>query len=545
MSTFSRFSRRGASTHDAQAHAADHLRYDRRAFLRRIGLGGAVCLTAGSLPATGLFDFPLAAALNASGGDRKLVLIRLKGGNDGLNTIVPLYALDAYRAARPTLAHAESSLLSLNTDFGVPPSMADARSLWSAGRMRVVNGVGYDDSSLSHFTGADIVASGNDNPDENGDGWLARYYVSQNPDYRVDPAEHPPAVKIGGPTSVLFNDPDKVDISANFANADRLEELANRGQLFDAANPPDDCYHGDQVSFLRTVFNASELYSTAIATAYRESTTEAEYRGTLGEQLRLVARLIKGGLRTQFYLVTLDGFDTHVGQAGAHEDLLADLSGAVRAFYDDLDAGNQSEDVLTMTYSEFGRRVDQNASGGTDHGTAMPVLFFGPALGGSGAHGGRPDLQDTDPNGNLRPTVDFRSLYATVLEQWFCLDVGAVNDILGTNYPRLSDLGFVCGTNSVNAVSLAPAIGHRVLPAGGAGYVLEIDLERTTRLAVAIVTLDGKQLRRLPPRSYATGNHQIPFTLPEVGGRVALLAYTLLTDQGRHGGRFMTQSGSR
>jgi len=534
--------RPGTSLKDKDAHAADHRNYGRRNFLRTLGLGGAATLAAGKLPATSLFDFPLATALNGNFSDRKLVLIRLKGGNDGLNTIVPLYALDRYRAVRPTLAVPENELIGLNTNFGIPQAMNAVKPLWDGNKMRVVNSVAYADQSLSHFTGADIMASGNSDLAENGDGWLARYYVSQNPDYRTDTSGDPPAVKIGGPTSVLFNDSDKIDISANFANANRLEDLASSGVLYNNQDAPDDCYYGDQVLFLRTIANAATLYTTAIADAYQNSTTEADYTTSLGEQLRLVARLIKGGLKTQLYLVTLDGFDTHVGQNGGgnHPGLLEDMSKAVAAFYEDLSAGNKDEEVLSMTYSEFGRRVEENGVGGTDHGSALPVMFFGPALGGSGTHGLNPDLNDLDPVGNLRFGTDFRSLYATVLENWLCIDGGTVNDILGGDYDRLDELGLECDATSTGFVPTnTSGLRHRVIARSALAYELELILPRATRLEVDVVALSGLRLQRLGGRLYPAGTHRLAFTLPQLRGHVAAVAYSVRANGRRYGGKFV------
>ncbi|MEM9260088.1 MAG: hypothetical protein AAGA62_10615, partial [Bacteroidota bacterium] len=274
--------RSGATLKNHRAHAQDHENWSRRNFLRTIGLAGATSFGLAGLPLTGLYGFPLAAAAAAGGSDRKLVLIRLKGGNDGLNTIVPLYNYDEYRNARPTLRHQETDLLNLNTNFAIPTAMQNLNPLWEEGQLRVVNSVGYPDHNLSHFTSADIMASGNSNVDENGDGWLARYYTSVNPDYLENPPNTPPAIKIGGPTSILFNDENKVDISANFPTADRLAEVAETGVLYNADVAPDDCYYGEQVIFLRTIANAAARYSASIFEAYGRGANDVEYTTSLG-----------------------------------------------------------------------------------------------------------------------------------------------------------------------------------------------------------------------------------------------------------------------
>ncbi|MEL7162021.1 MAG: hypothetical protein AAFN92_14765, partial [Bacteroidota bacterium] len=273
--------RRGYDLRDAKAHQQDHQHWSRRSFLRTLGLAGATSVGLSALPLSGLYGFPLATVLDGARDNRKLVLIRLKGGNDGLNTIVPLFDYDRYANLRPTLRHRENELIGLDADFAMPAVMSDLRPLWTEDKMRIVNSVGYPDHSLSHFTGADIMASGDSNIEENGDGWLARYYASVNPAYRENPPSVPPAIKIGGPTSILFNDPDKVDISANFPTAAGLEEVATTGRLFNDQVAPDACYYGEQVTFLRTIGNAAYRYSSAIFDAYSAADNGVEYTSSL------------------------------------------------------------------------------------------------------------------------------------------------------------------------------------------------------------------------------------------------------------------------
>jgi uncharacterized protein (DUF1501 family) len=520
--------RPGTDLSDQDAHRADHKTWSRRNFLQTIGLAGATGFTMSGLPITSLFAAPLTDAL---GGDseRKLVLIRLKGGNDGLNTFVPLYAYDTYREARPRLAHAEPDLTTLTERFAMPTAMNPLTSLWDSGQMRVVNSVGYPNHSLSHFTGADIMGSGDSNPAENVSGWLARYYVDQNPDYIENPGSFPPAVKIGGPTSLIFNDEDGIDLSANFASAGQLNDLAQTGRAFNNQEAPDTCYYGEQVIFLRTIANAAATYSTAIFEAYQNSQTEADYGSTLGEQLKLVARLIKGGLPTQFYLVTLDGFDTHVSQntTADHLGLLNDLSTAVRAFYEDLAAGGRDGEVLSMTYSEFGRRVEQNGFNGTDHGTALPVMFFGPALEGSGFHGLEPDLTDLDEFGNLRFGTDFRAIYATVLQEWLCLAPETVDAVLGDSYQRLTDIGISCSISSTFVPAQRQQPLHRLATLGGGQYQLILDVPRSGKLTVEILTIGGQRVQRIASQYYHAGTHQIPFSLSHLSIELMPMVYVI------------------
>lgn len=536
--------RRGTDLSDSAAHSADHRSWSRRGFMKMLGLAGAANVTAGMLPVTSLFAAPLTAALG-EGGDRKLVLIRLKGGNDGLNTFVPLYQFDTYQNARPTLAHAQADLLNLNSEFAMPTVMQDLEPLWMQGKMRVINSVGYPNHNLSHFTGSDIIASGSADTTENSNGWPARYFVNQNPDYITDPCPFPPAVKIGGPSVVLFNDENGLDLSANFANTQQLNSFLESGSLYDNINAPNDCYNGEQVLFLRTVANAASLYGTAIFDAYNSSETQADYGSNttgLAEQLKLTARLIKGGLETQFYLVTLDGFDTHVSQNGfgngGHLALLEEVSSAVKAFYEDLAAGDKDKDVLSMTFSEFGRRVEENGFSGTDHGTAMPVMLFGSALEGNDFHGTPPDLTELDAAGNLQFGTDFRSIYATILEHWLCLDADVTDEILGAEYERLDDLGFACTSTPIFDVP-APQLTHRMATLGGGAYNLLLHLPTAGRVRLDIFTADGIRLGTFADGEYPAGPNTLPISLAQLPVEQIPLVYVLDYNGRRSSGKFI------
>ena len=534
--------RPGTTLADERAHRSDHRAWSRRSFLRTLGLAGAANVALQGLPISALAGTALTSAIGA-GGPRKLVLLRLKGGNDGLNTFIPLYQYAQYQSARPSLAYAQNELLGLTDAFAMPSAMQALQPLWNNQQMRVVNSVGYPNHNLSHFTGADIMASGNSDPGSNADGWPARYFVQQNPDYLATPCPFPPAVKIGGPTSVLFNSPDQIDISANFATTAQLNALiANDGALYNNLDAPDNCYYGEQVLYLRTVANSAALYGEAVAAAYNESSTEAAYSGNLGEQLRLVARLIKGDLQTQFFLVTLDGFDTHVGQNGGgnHPGLLTELSAAVNAFYTDLAADDRDGDVLTMTYSEFGRRVNENGFGGTDHGTALPVMLFGPALGGSDFHGTPPDLTDLDATGNLRYGTDFRSIYATLLQEWLCLDATTTDTVLGDDYPRLPELGLQCLTTSAPlSPQPARAADHRLLTLGGGQYRIEFEVGRAGRIRIDIRSVDGRLVRTLTDRYYTPGAHVLDFDLHRLSVDLIPLVYVIHHGGARRSGSFV------
>ena len=439
----------GTRLHD-DGHEDHHLS-SRRRFLRNLGLLTTGTALVPGLPLNALGSSSLSQALLDNPTDRVLVLVRLKGGNDGLNTIIPTYAFSAYQNARPTIAYAQSQLQALTPELAVSSDFAEGYDLWQRDSMRVVNGVGYPDASLSHFRGTDILASASDANEILTSGWLGRHLDACFPDYLSNPPSAPPAIQIGGAGSISFNNDENISLSVTVNNVNELAELAETGELYDTTNLPD-CLYGSQLGYLRSVANSAFVFAGGIEQAYNLGANSVAYAGgELSDQLALVARLIKCGLETRIFLVTLEGFDTHATQENDHPRLLRELGISLKAFYDDLAVSGDDQRVISTTFSEFGRRIEQNASNGTDHGTASPQLLFGPALNGNGVHGDAPDLNAPDANGNLVFTTDFRSVYASLLENWLCVPAADVDTVLGGTFPRI-DLGFDCltvGTRNV------------------------------------------------------------------------------------------------
>jgi len=378
------------------------------------------------------------AIMSGGADDRILVLIRLKGGNDGLNTIIPLYDYDTYIQGRPRIGIPENNVINLSNAHGVPISMQSIIPLWNDGAMKVINGVGYENHNLSYFTSTDIWNSANQDIENSMDssGWLGRYILDKNPDYLENLPAVPGAIKISSGSNISFHNPDRIDLAVNFNTPERLLNIAETGFLYDTNNLPDDCYYGEQVGFIRSIMNVTANYAPQISAAYRLGENSVSYSNNeLSRQLSIVERLIKGQLGTKLYMFTLDGFDTYENQNDKHPQLMRNLTDAVKEFYQDLESDQIHDKVLSMTMSEFGRRINEN-DGGTDHGTAAPIMMFGPALNGNGVLGDNPDLRDVDMNGNLKHTTDFRSIYATVLEYWLCLDPIQVDSILGGSFNR-------------------------------------------------------------------------------------------------------------
>ncbi|TXB63201.1 DUF1501 domain-containing protein [Phaeodactylibacter luteus] len=499
----------GSALEHGEAHERDHHFRSRRSFLRNLGLfsGGAMLL--GNTPVAALANNPLAWGLANANTNRALVLIRFKGGNDGLNTIIPVFDYGTYQAARPSIHIPQSELLNLNGAFAMPNYMSGLSDMWQDGQMKVVNSVGYADQNLSHFRSTDIWATGSDSEVMDTSGWLGRLLEGQFPDFITDPPEAPPAIQIGGSGTYVFDDSMGNNMSVQVEDPEALYEIAQNGELYDPLSVPE-CYYGEQIAYLRTVANNTFRYAEVISQAYNSAENSNDYPNNLGRQLALVARLIKGGLDTKLYMVTLDGFDTHAGQANQHANLMNNLAESVKAFYEDLAAANRSEDVLCMSFSEFGRRIEQNASNGTDHGAASCMLLFGPALNGNGILGQNPDMHDVDDAGNLKFGTDFRQIYATVLEKWLCVDHSTVDEVMGQYFERMGGLGISCAPTPVFDLPAA-RIRHWAAPESREETAIYYVLPHGAEVQVEVFNMFGQPVGKLFRGWQPAGQHRQAF----------------------------------
>lgn len=502
--------RLGSALEHGAAHERDHQHWSRRSFLQSLGItsGGSILL--GSLPVSAMLTSPLAFALSEGESDRILVMIRLKGGNDGLNTIIPLADYGTYQSLRPTIRTAQSDTWNLNPAFGMPKTMQTLQPVWQEGKMKVVHSVGYPDQNLSHFRSSDIWASASDSAVLDDSGWLGRYLQTLYPDFLMNPPALPPAIQIGSVGNLAFNDKNDVNISVSLNDPNELFEIAQNGQLYPLTNLPD-CLYGEQLGYMRAVANSTFVYAGVIKKSYDLGKNQIEYpNGSLGKQLALVSRLIKGNLGTKFYMVTLDGFDTHARQNELHPALLKEVADSINAFYKDLAFSAKDKDVLAMTISEFGRRPEQNASNGCDHGAAAPLLLFGEGLNGNGLVGTAPNLRDLDRDGNLKFGTDFRSIYATVLENWLCINANTVNAVLGKNFPRLN-LGLACrNTTAVQGIAV-PTIQHEARYISSQQIDIHYTLPEATMVKLDVFNMLGQPVATLVNGFQLEGAHQVTF----------------------------------
>ncbi len=490
------------------SHDQEHATWNRRSFIQALGLAGAGSIMLGGTNVSASAPSPLSVALSQSENDNILVIIRLKGGNDGLNTIVPLYDYDTYANLRPTIRHQENELLSLSPDFAIPSYMNALESVWGEGNMKIIHGVGYPDQSLSHFRSSDIWASADAINDEQ-TGWWGRYFEDLYPDYLINPPEIPPAIQIGSIGNLIFEGTNS-NYAFSVADPNQLANIAQTGGLHDVVNLPE-CVYGDKLLFLRAQTNTTLTYAEVINDAYMASSNQATYlQDDLSEQLAIIARMIKGGLGTKVYMVSLGGFDTHANQVNKQRGLHENLASGIKSFYEDLASEGYDDKVLGMTISEFGRRPYENGSNGTDHGTASPTFLFGAGLNGSGFVGAHPDINASawDNNDNLVPTTDFRDVYASVLTDWFCIDPSVVNTILlNDNYQTLN-LGLNCQGLSIPDFSNVSHFSHVATYRDNRTFI-EINMQNTAHVEVKLFNILGQEMASLCNEVLTPGNHII------------------------------------
>ena len=378
--------------------------------------------------------------------DHVLVIIQMNGGNDGLNMVIPKDNYSNYFNARSNIAIPENKILALqgNNKTGLHPAMKGIQELYNNGKAAIVQAAGYPQPNLSHFRATDIWMSGSESDEVIDTGWVGRYLNYEFPNfpngYPNATMPDPLAIQIGSVSSLTFHGP-AMGMAMSITNPTSFYKIVD-----DVQDPAPPTRAGKELTFIREIARQTELFAGSIKKAATNATQQLPYPtdNRLADQLKVVARLIKGGLKTRVYMVSYGGFDTHSMQTdtvdptiGKHADLLKELSDAVKAFQDDL-AFLQIEDrVLSFTFSEFGRRIKSNFSVGTDHGAAAPMFIFGSKV-QSGVLGENPSITaNTTVNNNIPHQYDYRSVYASILEKWFCADNMALQSVLLKNFQSL------------------------------------------------------------------------------------------------------------
>ena len=346
--------------------------------------------------------------------NKKVVIIQLKGGNDGLNTVVP-FNNDIYYQQRNTIAINKNELLKISDEVGLHKSLQPLQNLYDKGFVSILNNVGYPNPNLSHFRSTDIWQTASDSNEYLQNGWIGRYLDFT----KSDPFK---AIEVDESLSLMLKGKTQNGLAITDPN---LFYRSMREPFFNnvVKNYADPHLNEHNLGYLYNTMIDAKSSAKYIFEKTKANTTTAEYpKNLFGKQLKTIAQFINSGLETQVYYAGLSGFDTHANQANTQERLLKMYAESMEVFVNDLEKNNAFEEVLILTFSEFGRRVQQNESKGTDHGTANNVFVVGKNLKKQGLYNKLPNLGNLDANGNLKYEIDFREIYATILDKWLQVD---------------------------------------------------------------------------------------------------------------------------
>jgi uncharacterized protein (DUF1501 family) len=357
--------------------------------------------------------------------DRVLVLIRMNGGNDGLNMVFPIDQYANLMVQRPNILIPQNQLLNLTSDVALHPKMTGMQQMFNNGKLSVIQNVGYPEANRSHFRSMDIWTTGALNINQTS-GWLGRYFDATYPNF---PADYPNlnfpdpfAISMGSEVSTTCQ-----GLMGNFSHA--VNDPFNTSNLLLTNVTNDGTYYGSHIEYISTLINQTNEYGTAISSSANAGNSLSNLYDPLNPlavQLKYIAQMISGGLKTKVYIVNIGGFDTHDSQVdqnsladGSHASLLEMISDAVAAFQNDLQLLGLEERVAGMTFSEFGRQIASNGSYGTDHGDAAPIMLFGSCV-NSGIIGPNPTIDSQiNEQAGVPMQIDFRNVYASILRDWF------------------------------------------------------------------------------------------------------------------------------
>ncbi|MEM6963647.1 MAG: DUF1501 domain-containing protein [Bacteroidota bacterium] len=486
----------------------------RRTFIKRSS-AASVPVLLGGVKVSAL-DNPFFEVLNTDS-DRILVLIELTGGNDGLNMLIPKDQYANLAQVRSNVLVPENSILDMTDTIGLHPVMQELKNVHDDGKLAVIQGVAYPNQNRSHFRSIDIWTSGSDADQILTTGWLGRFFNLTHADYPngYPNGDYPDpfAITVGSQVS-----PTCEGVGGNFSTA-----LADPENLTALATPingdlPDSC-HGDQIQFLVDTIVQTNAYNDSIQSANDNGanlSNKYDNNNTLANKLKVVARLIAGGLKTKVYVVSIGGFDTHAIQVdetdttlGIHADLLRELSEAICAFQDDLKLLGVEQRVLGMTYSEFGRRIRSNNSFGTDHGTAAPMMLFGACV-----HpvviGDNPEISpDAGVQDGVPMQYDFRSVYGTVLMDWFGVEEQIVKDLLFDDFQHLPILSTCDNITPTDEILKTGALVLGIFPNPFTDHTTIEFTVKSGWVKISVFDAIGSEVKVLTSQQFTAGTHQI------------------------------------
>lgn len=520
---------------------------NRRDFIKYTGISAAGTIALGGLPLNLFAGSPaLQSILKSDTNNNVLIFVQLHGGNDGLNTLIPVSQYGQYKEIRANIA-IPNKVEGINTrkyievdnsipfeqQVGLHPDMIGFKQLYDEGKAAVIQNVGYPNMNGSHFRGRDIVFMGVGGQDDSLDvasGWMGRYLNHEYPNYPdAYPSEtmaDPIALEIGNSTSLAFHREDGIPIGLNVHSPEAFYNLINsvgvdnQGILFPEG------YAGEELRYLmefetmtnvyaeqlKKVYDAGQNSSVSYPETYPGSAPQGSMKNPLSGQLRLIARLLAGGIKTRIFLCRIGGFDTHGAQVeeydhtqGTHAALLYHLSSAMKAFMDDVKELGMEERVLAMTFTEFGRRPASNDSFGTDHGTSTPVFLFGKGLKG-GVLGNNPIIPERR-GANLEYEIDYRQIYTSVVQDWFqASDVSmqetGFSDWLGNRLDLFGNADAIENSKFSNSISMNcfPNPAHNII-------TLHYFMNARGRAEISILSANGKLVEKVQDEVVLSGSN--------------------------------------
>lgn len=545
----------------------------RRDFIKRLSWA-SVPFTIGGIPLKLMAENPLTRMAQQSNNDRVLVILQMHGGNDGLNCLIPVEAYDEYYSRRANIAiPAKNSLRKMipvdssvpsDAQIGLHPDMMGMKELYDQGRMSFVQGVSYKNNNGSHFRGRDISFMGGSFDDYFSSGWVGRFLQQEfapktYPDeFPNEEMKDPLAIEMGSDVSLIFHQQGNIPTSISLSNPVSFFNLVNELEGFvdqgidPRGKPPtflDNSPYGRELNWILGLEEKSEDYAERLFTVYNNSpeatvtyperypfnAPSGSITNRLTPQLKLIARLLDGGgaglgVKTKVFLVKVGGFDTHAEQVesydptmGSHAALMYNISSAMKAFQEDLRARGIEDRVLTVTTSEFGRRIHSNGSYGTDHGTGGPMFLFGKGV-KPGIVGKVPDLTKN----NVEMQFDYRQVYANILKDWMLVDEDTINnEIFFKNFingPKEEGAGnyepldvasqVISATNSDFIKARFALTGSYPNPANGS-TTIEFRINTTSQVHLQLFDSQGRALKVLLDTTLDAGEHSVNVDLQE------------------------------
>ncbi len=527
---------------------------NRRKFLKQLGVAGATPILLNGIPFNALAaNSPLMKMLAASSTDRVLVFIQLHGGNDGLNTVVPVNQYSEYKFLRANIAlpiDGDRQLKILDPELpeekqvGLHPDMGGVKELYDQDAAAIIQSVGYDNMNLSHFRSRDIWFMGIDSDEMKiASSWLGRYLDTEFPGYPEgypnDDMPDPLGLELGNEVTLAFQRENSIPGGISIADPAAFFDLINSVGVEDIPTTFPDSYYGDELEYLmkfeiktndyaerlKQVYDAGENSSVIYPEVYPFSAPEAYKSNPLSGQLKIIARLLSGGIKTRLFMTRITGFDTHADQVfvdrtgpiadaqptyGRHAALLYHISQSVKAFHDDLKALGLDDRVLTVTFSEFGRRVESNASHGTDHGKAAPILMFGSGL-NSSVYGENPDLNDLE-GGNIKPQIDYRQVYTSILSDWLGAPDSSISNIGFGEYLSQKIHGLFAAPAAINDLpnnNRGESRLHSCYPNPASNYTrLNYYVSENSIVIIRLYSSSGQMIKEIVNKNLQIGEYQ-------------------------------------